>query len=214
MGKLDIHHVNWGNSAVGKAAKLYTNTVFRFLGAQDQPFYYAALRRSFNDQAGAISKNTGKDVETLVNNPTDQMIKTAVHDAEVAVFQNNTALSSAVNSAKRSLKSKSKAGGALADFVTPFTGVPSAIITQVVNYTPVGLGKNIVTNIGKGKFNQREFSEGVGRGLTGMAILAIGSALYKAGMMTLDYPKDQREQAQWDLEGKNSFNIKYTKDGP
>ncbi len=213
MGKLDVNFVNWGKSKVGQAAKAYTETVFRLLGAQDQPFYYAALRRSLNDQAMTVAKNAGKSgdsayIAKLVSNPTEQMIKTSVLDAERAVFQNNTALSSAINSAKRAIKGKTELGGAIADFVAPFTGVPSAIASQVINYTPVGLAKTIMENIGKGKFDQRQFVEGIGRGLTGTAIMAIGSNLFNKGLMTLDRPKDQKEQAQWELEGKQAFSVK------
>jgi len=210
--KLDNRFVNWGNSPIGKAAKVYTDTVFRVLGSQDQPFYYAALKRSLYDQAGAQAINAGKSgnkafIENLVNNPTEQMIKTSVLNAETAVFQNKTALGSAINKAKDSIRKASPAGGAIADFLMPFTGVPSAIAGQVINYSPIGLAKTIVESIGKGKFDQRAFSEGVGRGIIGTAVIAYGVALSKRGLMTLDLPKSEKERNQWELEGKKPFSI-------
>lgn len=212
MGKLDTNRVNWGKSKIGQVAKAYTETIFRALGAQDQPFYYAALKRSLYDQAGAAAINAGKSgnkafIENLVNNPTEQMIKTSVLDAERAVFQNKTALGSAINKAKTNFKKVSSFGGAIADFIVPFTGVPSSVASQVINYTPVGLGKTIIENIGKGKFDQRAFSEGIGRGLTGTAVMAIGSTLMAKGLMTLDLPKSEKERQQWELEGKKPFSV-------
>ena len=212
MGKLDVHFVNWGKSPLGKIAKTYTNTVFRFLGAQDQPFYYSALKKSLYDQAKAEAINLGKRgnlqvIEDLVQNPTEQMIRNSVLDAETSVFQQKTSLGGAISKAKEALRGKSEFIKAGADFVAPFTGVPSAIISQVINYSPVGLAKTIISNIGKGKFDQRAFSQGIGRGITGIGVLAIGYNLAKKGLMTLDMPTSERERQQWELEGKKPFSI-------
>jgi len=53
------------------------------------------------------------------------------------------------------------------------------------------------------------FVQGMGRGLTGTGILYIGKKLFEKGLMTLDYPKTEKERKQWELEGKqsNSFKI-------
>lgn len=214
IDKLDTRTVNWGKSIVGKAAKAYTDTVFRFLGAQDQPFYYAALRRSLNDQAMAKAINAGRRgdrafIQGLISNPTEDMIRTSVMDAEKAVFQNKTALGSAINKAKTAFNKQSPLAGAVAEFVMPFTGVPSAVASQVINYTPVGIVKTIIENIGKGKFDQRQLVEGLGRGITGTGIMAIGSALMAQGLMTLDRPASEKERQQWELEGKQPFSILY-----
>ena len=69
------------------------------MGAEDQPFYYGAKARSLASQAIAQAKNEGlkgaeatKFIEDLIKNPTDKMMKYAVSDAEIAVFQNKTTL--------------------------------------------------------------------------------------------------------------------------
>lgn len=212
MGKLDVNFVNWGKSPLGKVAKIYTDTIFKFLGAQDQPFYYSALKRSLYDQAKAEAINMGKRgdlkvIEDLVQNPTGEMIKNSVLDAETAVFQQNTALGEAISKAKNALKGKSEFLKAGADFIAPFTGVPSGILSQVINYSPTGIAKTIIENIGKGRFDQRAFSQGIGRGLTGTAIIAIGYELAKKGLMNLDFPTSEKERQQWDLEGRKPFSV-------
>ncbi len=68
--------------------------------------------------------------------------------------------------------------------------------------------KTIISNIGKGKFDQRLFSEGIGRGMTGTAVLAIGTELAKKGLVTLDRPTTEREQKLWELEGRKPNSIK------
>jgi hypothetical protein len=212
VGKLDVHHISWGESALGQAARKYTDTVFRFLGAQDQPFYYSALKRSLYDQAGAEAINAGKGgnvdfIENLIKNPTDSMIKTSVLDAERAVYQQKTALGTAISNAKEATRKVSPEGGAILDFVAPFTGVPSAVASQAMSYGPLGIANTIISNIGKGKFDQRQFSEGIGRGLTGSLVIAMGYNLMKKGLMTLDSPKTEKERQRWDLEGKKPFSV-------
>jgi hypothetical protein len=200
--KLDYHKVNYKS----RAMQAYTETVFRLLGAEDQPFYYATRLRSLYGQAKASAINLGlkgnarqKHIDALIENPTEQMIKNAAKDAEAAVFINETALGNIARGIQR------LPGG---EFVVPFGRTPSAVAMQVVNYSPVGIVKTIIENIGKGRFDQREFSQGIGRGITGTAALVIGVALYDAGRITLDRPKDEKEQELWKLEGRQANSIK------
>lgn len=203
--KLDYKKVNFGNSKLAKALQKYEETVFKTIGAEDQPFYYGAKARSLYSQAIAAAKNEGlkgkaaKDfVEKLVSNPTDDMLKYAVLDAETAVFQNKTALGTAARAIQN------LPGGQI---VLPFGKTPAAVATQMINYTPVGVAKTIIENIGKGRFDQRLFAQGMGRGLTGTAGLAIGMALMGNKMMNLSYPSSEKEREQWELEGRQPNSI-------
>lgn len=203
--KLEHTKVNFGNSPLAKALQKYEETVFRTLGAEDQPFYYGAKARSLYSQAIAAAKNEGlkgkaaKDfIEKLVANPTDDMLKYAVLDAETAVFQNKTALGGAARAIQK------LPGGQI---LLPFGKTPAAVATQMINYTPVGIAKTIIENIGKGRFDQRLFAQGLGRGLTGTAALAIGMALYGKDMISLSYPTSEKERQQWALEGRQPNSI-------
>lgn len=207
--KLDYHRVNFGKGIVAKAFQTYTDTVFRVLGATDQPFYYAAMSRSLMDQALAQGKNAGlkkkalvEFAENLVSNPTEKMIRYGVADATTAVFQNKTKLGEAAQ--------KIQQLPGVGEFVLPFGRTPSSVAMQIVGYSPVGIVKTIVENIGKGKFNQRLFSQGIGRGITGTAVMFIGMELAKRGLISLDYPAgDEREQELQKAEGvkPNSINV-------
>lgn len=199
--KLDYKRVNFGKGIVAKAFQAYTDTVFRALGASDQPFYYGALSRSLMDQALAQGKNLGLKGQKLVNfayktveSPSEPMIRYAVADATTAVFQNKTKLGDAA----RKIQNIPGVG----EFVLPFGRTPSSVAMQIINYSPVGIAKTIIENIGRGKFDQRLFSQGIGRGLTGTAVLAIGVELFKKGMLSLDYPiGKEREQNLQKAEG-------------
>lgn len=206
--KLDYTRINFGKGKIAKALQKYTDTVFHLLGAEDQPFYYASKIRSFYDQAKAIAINKGlkgseaqKFIDNLIQNPTDIMTKYATTDAEAAVFQTKTALGSAARSIQKTM------GGA-GEIIVPFSRTPSAVAMQVLNYTPIGIVKTIFENVGKGRFDQRLFSQGVGRGLTGTAALALGAELYKKGLMTTARPTGEKEQKLWEIEGKQPNSIK------
>lgn len=203
--KLDYKKVNFGKSKFAKALQAYEEKVFQTIGAQDQPFYYGMKARSLYSQAIAAAKNEGlkgkaaKDfIEKLVAEPTDDMLKYATLDAETAVFQNKTALGTAARAIQK------LPGGQI---VLPFGKTPAAVATQMINYTPVGVANAIISNIGKGRFDQRLFSQAMGRGLTGTAGLAVGMALMGNKMMNLGYPTSQKEREQWKLEGRMPNSI-------
>ncbi len=206
--KLDYNKVNFGKGKIGQAVKAYTDGVFRVLGAEDQPFYYGSLARSIADQAKAQAANAklsgeeaAKFIDNLIQNPTEKMLTYAVKDAETAVFQNKTALGEAA-------KKIQQIGGGAGEFAVPFGRTPSAVAMQIVNYSPVGILKTIFENVGKGKFDQRLFSQGIGRGITGTGVLALGAELFNKGMVALDRPTGEREQKLWELEGKKPNSIK------
>jgi len=192
--KLDYKRVNFGKGKVAKTFQVYTDTVFRFLGAADQPFYYAAMSRSLMDQALALGMTKGlkgkKLVEfayKVVDAPTEEMIRYGVADATTAVFQNQTKLGEAAAAIQ-------KIPG-IGEIILPFGRTPSSVAMQIINYSPAGIAKTIIENIGKGKFDQRLFSQGIGRGLTGTGVIFIGMEMAKKGMISLDYPQgDEREQ--------------------
>jgi hypothetical protein len=204
--KLDYKKISWGKNPVWRGLGAYTDFVYRMMGAEDQPFYYGALSRSIASQAIAQAKNKGLKgkkakafVENLMTNPTNDMIEAATADAQVAVYQNKTTLGRA-GTALRKLP-----GG---KWILPFVRTPSAVAMQILNYSPVGAVKTLIQNIGKGRFNQREFSRAMGRATIGIIPMVIGYALAKAAMISLEYPKSERERELWKAEGRQVNSIK------
>jgi len=203
--KLDYKRINFGKGKLARGLQAYTDTIFKLMGTEDQPFYYSSKLRSLYEQAkvAAINKKLkGKEaqkfIDNLIQNPTDEMIKYASIDAETAVFQNPTLLGKAARSIQKT---------GVGEIIVPFGRTPSAVAMQIFNYSPAGIVKTIFENVGKGRFNQRLFSQGMGRGITGIAVLALGALLFKKGMMTLDRPIGEKEQKLWELEGKKANSI-------
>jgi len=202
--KWDMGRVYFGDSKAGKVANAYTQSVFRFLGAQDQPFYYAAYQNSMMSQALAEAKNAKvpnveEFVKNFINNPSDEALKTAVADASTAVFQNETWLGRAAQSIQRL--------PVIGQFIAPFTRTPGAVATQILDYSPVGVGKEIISQIIEGKFNQRRMAQAIGRSTVGTTLLGIGAYLYKTGRLNLGREQG-KETAIQKAEGKMPNAVK------
>jgi hypothetical protein len=204
--KLDFRKVNFGTSKIARGLQAYEETIFHLLGAEDQPFYYGAKAQSIASQAkaqgitqGLKGKELNSFVDKKIQNPTDDMLEAAVHDAEVAVFQNRTLLGDIAKGIQNI------PGG---EIIVPFGRTPSAVATQIVNYTPVGIAAEVTKQIRNGEFNQRKFSQAFGRSIVGTGVLFMGGELLKAGILSLDFPKGEKERKLWELEGRKPNSVK------
>ena len=201
--------IGWVASAYSLIAQAYVDFVGHVHGSLYKPFYGSAHLQSLYNQALAAAKTAGVKgaekenfLQDFVGNPSTQALDIAKKDAETATFQQETALGNVASAIQ-------KKGGIIGKVVAPFTRIPSAIATDLINYSPVGLAKTLIDGIKTARSDvgwtvqaQREFSQGVGRGLTGSAAIIPGLMLFNKGSMTLDYPTDPKEQKLWQLEGK------------
>lgn len=213
---------NYGNSLGGKLAQGYTDFVFNSLNASDKIFRGSAEKMSIANQAKAIAINEklrGAErkarIEQLINNPTNAMLENAKYDADMATFQQNTGLGQFVAKGRQAGGITKKA----TDIIMPFTGVPSAVADQLVNYSPLGVAKGVkqVADLRKAVKNglddstitalQRKASTQLGRGVTGTVLLGAGLALANAGLLS-GQPRDDDEKRQWAAEGKKANALK------
>lgn len=189
----------------------YTKTVFRSLTAADRVFKRAALERSIAEQARVVAKASGfngaafrQEVERLTQFPTDEMALQAVHDAEIATFQNRGVLGQAAQGLRRPL-------GPVGDVILPFTMTPANVASRVVEYSPLGALASIpdvVKLFGRAMSDaerasvQKRLVERLGRSAVGSLPILAGAMLAKAGKMTGGFPQEQAERDRWQLEGK------------
>lgn len=206
--KFDIQEIHYSDTPAGKAAETYTQAVFRTMGAQDQPFYYASLRNSLYDQAITEAKNSGfkgsqRDtfIKKFVTEPSKKAMQLADTEAKYDVFQNKTMLGEAASGFKGKL-------GAVGDFIVPFSGVPSSIATRIIERTPIGIATEVISQRRAKNFDQRKMAQALARGTTGVVMAGIGKALADSDLLTLAFPKDEKERKLWELEGKQPYSIK------
>jgi len=202
-----VNFDKWGMP--GKVLQVYSESVFRVLGAEDFPFFYSALRRSLSEQAQVKIINTKmkfsspqekeKWIQDFINNPPADAHALADIDAKIATFKNDTALGNAATSVKNAFSNTMAAP--FVETVLPFTKVPSSVAMQMVDYSPLGAVHTFYENFYKNKFDQKSFAEGLGRVATGAAALWLGYKMYKSGRITLGYPSDEKERAEQEALG-------------
>jgi hypothetical protein len=206
LEKFDVHSIHYSDSIAGKAAEKYTQSIFKLMGSQDQPFYYASFRNSLADQAITEAKNAGlkgaqrsEFIKKYVTQPNKNALDLADKEARYDVFQNKTALGNLAH------KVNDSPGG---QFLIPFSQVPSSIATRIIERTPLGVAKEIIHQVKNRQFNQRAMSVAVADGSAGVAMIGAGAALAKAGELTLSYPTEKAERDLWELEGKQPNSVK------
>lgn len=212
---VEFHNeTNFGNSPIGKVGNAYTNGIGRLHGSLYKPFYGAVYKNSLSSQALAAAKTAGIKgseraafVKSFVTNPSHEAMDIAKNDAEHATFQQETALGKGASQIQKI--------PVVGRYIAPFTRIPSAIASDLVDYSPAGIIKTVVKGIqsarkgeGWSVADQRNFVQGLGRGITGSAALVPGYFLYKKGMLTLSYPSDDpNEQKIWATEGKTENSV-------
>jgi hypothetical protein len=210
--KFDVQLTNYGKSLPGRAAQTYTDFVFNLMGAADRPYYYATLRNNLNDIALAQAKNQGLNgvaksqfIKQFVEKPPENILQTAIDAANKSIFANDTLLSNLAGGVRNNA-GKFKP---VIESIMPFTKVPSAIVTRVFDYTPVGAVKTVAKQIASGKLDQRALAEGLAEAGTGTGAIWLGYQLSQGGLMTGAQPTDKTEQELWKLEGKQPYSIKF-----
>jgi hypothetical protein len=207
LKKYGVKEVQFGDGAGGKLMNATVNGIFKFMGAQDQPFFYRELQSSLASQAKAAAINGGLKgserkafMAEFVSNPPTEAGNIATNEAYRAVFGNSTKLGKAAGDLQ------SLPGGNL---IIPFTNVPASIATRVLERTPVGAISEIVKQISKGELDQRALSLALSNSTAGTAgALLVGKALVDHNLITLGYPTDKKEQQLWKLEGRQPYSIK------
>jgi hypothetical protein len=196
----------------------YTRTVSRGLNATDAMFKNVAVSRSLDEQARVIAqaeKLTGEDfakrVQELVVRPTEEMSMRAVADAEIATFQESSAIAEGVEKLAKML-------GPAGDVLIPFRRTPANIAKRIYEYSPLGLASQLkrASNIliKRDATEQREFVNAFGRISAGSGAIALGYMMASEGRMTGFFPSNQRERDAWEEQGKLEGAIKVNEKSP
>lgn len=123
----------------------------------------------------------------------DEATEIAEAEANYATFNEDNA----VRSAFTSLKNAPIIGPVL-DYIMPFTGVPTNIVKRQIEFSPIGLAytafKHGMGALNGNDFDQRAFVNGMARGLTGSALMAVGAVLLKEGVLKLGTKEEDDEK--------------------
>jgi len=211
---VDVPNTGGFESDFGSATHqtAYEKFIGNLHGSLAKPAYGMRYKVSLNDQALTEAGNQGlsgaakdKFVRDFVSNPPDKAINTANNDAQIATNQQRTSAGQAASAISNMKMGPVPVGKILA----PFTRIPAAIgVNGLWNYTPFGIGKEVISAVTSGKFDQRVMAQAFGRSATGTTVAALGALLGAHGLMTLKAPSDPKERALWEAQGKQANSIK------
>lgn len=219
-GKYIDREINFGDSTAGKALGTYVNGVFRIMGAADRPFYYSQFRNSLYEAAVVEARNLklkGKAFDDYVlngiKNPTQEATQYATNLAEQAVLGNNTLLSDLANKLRGAAEKQENpavraTAKATLGVLAPFTKVPSAFLSRVIDFTPIGAVKEAVQQMAKKELNQARLVQAISEAGTGTGLIYLGAELANNDLLSGNYPNDPKEQARWKAEGITPNSIK------
>ena len=204
---------NFKNKGIGKALNGLDSMLSFALDAGDRGFYEATFVNSINNQ---LVLNNTKEV-------TQDMIDIATTEALQRTWQDNNAYTQAVLTIRNILNGKvGKYKGmsyGLGDVLIPFAKTPANLTKAMVDYSPAGLVKTLVTDARKfknslenGQYSpqlQHRFVQNLGKGMAGTVLYAIAYALAKTGIATgeSDEDKDVKNFLKNSL-GISSYSIK------
>ena len=120
------------------------------LSAEDKLFKVYAYRRSIEDRALIMARNEAKGgllqnksvtqrASELVSDPPSDMVADSLLDMEVATFSEPNRLAEGITAFKQK---QGPIGQFAVDMVVPFPRTPTNIVRKVVEYSPIGFGKN------------------------------------------------------------------------
>lgn len=220
--------INFNNGSTwGKVAqKVFgqpANMVFRGMKAADQPFHYATLKNTLYDMAKADGINKGlkgKELQAYmaktVANPPELMAEKALTEATKGTLAHDTFAGSVIPAIKKGInnlpgfpKQAKETMNAAVDVVVPFSRIPAGFMSRTIDFTPLGVGREVVEQAWNHEIDQRKLAQAIGEGLTGTGAIVLGMGMAKSGQISGDYPRsDQKEQERWKAEGITPNSIK------
>lgn len=183
------------------AIEQFTNRTLQF---GDRPFYEAARARRLKELQ--ILRKT----KTI----TEEMEADAMLYALDRTFQNDSKLSGGVSRWKNAIDHP--VYKTITNVIIPFAKTPANILDKISDYTPIGLAKavgHLGRTAGKGTFDQKYFSQRLGRALTGAGMIVLGYILAQKDIITGKPEKTTSKKGAFDKDtGKMGYAIK-TDDG-
>ena len=188
--------------------KLY-NTNSALLDVEDWLFSKSAFESTFREYLTAHDIKTQQDID---NNPTivEKAQNYAIEQAQIATFRQYSKIASQINKFERN----NKMGGFLTKAVVPFKKTPINIAKAGVNYSPLGLIKNLsydIIQVKKGNIEASQYIDNLSQGLSGSSIALLGYVLAKAGILKGDDDKDKESKYDSAL-GNKAYSIKIGND--
>ena len=165
-----------------KVLEKLSNANGNALEFEDWMFSKNAFKNTLEEYLTANGINTLEDIK---NNPevVEKAKLYAVEQAEIATFRQYSKLAATINQIER----KNKGARLAIQALVPFKKTPINVAKAGVNYSPLGLSKNLTYDLWQlthGDMEASQFIDKLSQGMTGTSLTLLGYALAKAGILT------------------------------
>ncbi|MGN0451989.1 MAG: hypothetical protein ACI4FN_07765 [Acutalibacteraceae bacterium] len=129
----------------------------------------------------------------------------AVQEAMKATFNDANSISTALSAAAN----KNNALNIAINGVLPFKKTPVNIVRRGVEYSPLGLLKTVVKgsyDLKQGKITASEYIDGLGAGISGTVVFALGAFLSSLGWVTGGFGDDEEDKFK-KLNGEQEYAL-------
>jgi len=220
QGKYDLLAGSSFKSKVGKAGE---KVLAWSLQTPDEFFKgYSQAHSLYNQLQARLGKQVKDwDFNKVMQEATEQEIKTAADEAKFATFQNDSHLANVLSRGKKFLnEATAKLPGTvftedfgLGDLILKYTRVPGNIMTRGFEYSPLGYlkfmkdmgsltGKELTPEL------QRQIAMTFGRATTGTGLLSLGAVLYNKGVISGETTSRDFDQGAFDrAEGLGNYKV-------
>lgn len=188
-----------GMKVLYKSLDFLDGAIRKGLQLGDRPFYQSA----YNGRVAELTTLVNKGKAKLTEKEIEESARMYALDQ---VLQGDTAIASRASQLRRSM-------GVFGDILIPFTQTPANILDKLLDYSPVGFARDIY-RLGvrhtKGKFDQKQFVDTLGRAFTGSGVIMLGYALAKKGLLTTDIYQQSETTEEYKLRtllGEQSYSL-------
>lgn len=177
----------------------YKNALMQYMKAQ-------GFTLNENGEAGKVNKKG--EWTAMTNAQKSAAVDWASQQAWKATFRDASSLATMLNK----LSKEGPVARLLVEGVMPFKKTPINIARRGIEYSPAGIvmgTTQLLTKVKQGKMTAAQAIDNLASGITGTALMALGVALAKAGLIRAGGEKDKKLETYLEDTGDQTYAMKF-----
>ncbi len=173
-------------------------------GALEAEDFFAKTRHFRRALAGYLQANKA-DLNNIDSGLLARAQEYAIKEAAKATFNDASEIANAISK----FAGKNKATDVLINGILPFKRTPINIVKRGIEYSPIGLTAAIIKgslDLKNGKITAAEYIDGLGAGISGSVVFALGALLASLGMATGGFGSDDEDKFK-KLNGEQEYSL-------
>lgn len=173
-------------------------------GALEAEDFFFKTRHFRHALAGYLQANK-VDLNNIDSGLLARAQEYAIKEAAKATFNDASALANAISR----FAGKNRATDIMINGILPFKRTPINIVKRGVEYSPIGLTATLIKgslDLKNGKITAAEFIDGLGAGISGSIVFALGALLASLGMATGGFGSDDEDKFK-KLNGEQEYSL-------